>query len=671
MNLSIFHRSSRTRCSVAAVALSLALGASVAHADGNETLGTPSIPIASGTDFVSEGVSVQGGPANVEFNVPAGATIKQVLLYWGEVRSGAVGQNANRLRVFNTVVQGVQIGDTFHSNNFRADVTQQGFVVPGNNVIPLASLQTDGGIQGAAFLVIYDAGSVAGGVGYGGSAFAAKSKVGRQSVSVVEAGPLPPAGGLVEPDPVNGTTLPGIGSATTVSARTIGTGGQTRSTSSVEDLGISVAGTGISAKAINTEATATCTTSGAQVGGDSSFANLRVGLLSLPVTFPPNTVLLNLGSLLKIVANEQSSSGSGNARSITVTGLHVTSRLPLLGGGTDVQVASATASISCESAVAGADIRVRDGADFAYRYFEGPLAFTNLQTFNIDAANADRTYSPTFFITDGDVDRPDVTEFYVDNVLKSTVYDVINESAGANTDVDHLGPLTIPAGATSIGFRPTSMNSPGTDGEHPDSLNWVFAAFKVGGGAQPSRLYSGRATVVSASVAGLSKVAVADTGELPATGGDLSDSVADAAVPSLLASITGAASSVGAGDETDSEASVEDLDVTVLGINVSADVVQSDASATCSGNSASTSGSSLIANLAINGTPISLGNGPQEISLPLGGTLYIDEQVTSGGGNSGSIEVNALRLYVPNPVFDETALANVVISGSRAGITCN
>lgn len=654
-----------------ALALALGMNSGVALAEGDETLGTPAITIAQGTDFVSEGVSVQDGPAVVELNVPPGASIQQVLLYWGEIRAGAAGANADKLKVDGTTIQGVPIGNTDRSHNFRADITAQGFVAPGNNMIELASLQADGGVQGAAVLVIYNAGSVAGSgnpFGYGGSALGARAKVGSITTSVVSAGPLPASGGVVEPDPVNSTRIGSLGAASTVSARTVGTGSQTRSTAAVEDLGISLAGVGIGASAINSEATATCTSAGARVGGGSVFADLSVAGLHLPISFPPNTVVLNLG-VIRVVANQQSSSGNGNSKSITVTGLRVTSSLPLFKG-TDVQIASATASISCESAIASSQIRIRDGSDFDFRNFAGPLAFTVLQSFDIAPSAVDRTYSPTFFVTDGDRLRPDVTEFYIDDVLQLTVNDEINESDGHSTDVDTFGPITVPAGATRIGFRPTSAISPGSEGLLPDSMNWVFAAFKLDGMPPPSRLYSGRATVLNAAVAGLSNVAVSDTGELPALGGDLSDAVADVAVPSLLGSITGSAATVGAGDQTDSSASVEQLDVTVLGIGVSADLIETSASAVCTGAAPSTAGSTNFTNLVVNGIPISV-DLPTEISLPLGATLFIDEQVVSASGNSESIQVNALRLNVPNPVSGEPDLANVVISASRAGITCN
>ena len=52
-------------------------------ADGTETLGPPSIAIAEGSGVIVAGVgleAVQTGTINLD--VPAGSTVKQVLLYW-------------------------------------------------------------------------------------------------------------------------------------------------------------------------------------------------------------------------------------------------------------------------------------------------------------------------------------------------------------------------------------------------------------------------------------------------------------------------------------------------------------------------------------------------------------------------------------------------------------
>ncbi len=52
------------------------------RSDGSEILGTPSITIASGTGVVSGGTGMVAQPGSITLDVPAGAVVKQVLLYW-------------------------------------------------------------------------------------------------------------------------------------------------------------------------------------------------------------------------------------------------------------------------------------------------------------------------------------------------------------------------------------------------------------------------------------------------------------------------------------------------------------------------------------------------------------------------------------------------------------
>jgi hypothetical protein len=171
--------------------------------------------------------------------------------------------------------------------------------------------------------------------------------------------------------------------------------------------------------------------------------------------------------------------------------------------------------------------------------------------------------------------------------------------------------------------------------------------------------FSGRATVVRANVLGV-PTTLADTGPLPSSGGAQEASLLSVSQPGLLTADVLHASTVGQGSSSESEASVADLDMTVGGNHVTADFLMARSSATCSNGRASTSGSSEIAALSVNGQGVSVSGTPnQTIPLPGGGTLVINEQSSS----PGSIDVSALHLTEPG-------VADVVISSTHADISC-
>src|SRR5437867_3576311 len=78
-------RLSRNSAAVAAATIGLALfgTSSTVLANGTETLGPPiGITVASGSGTVAAGTGLFTQPSAINLSVPAGATVKQVLLYW-------------------------------------------------------------------------------------------------------------------------------------------------------------------------------------------------------------------------------------------------------------------------------------------------------------------------------------------------------------------------------------------------------------------------------------------------------------------------------------------------------------------------------------------------------------------------------------------------------------
>lgn len=140
-------------------------------ADGTETLGPPSIEIASGTGVVTDGTGMKTQPSSVTLNVPAGATVKQVLAYWGGAHYESDAPD-DTLTVEGQNVSGTLIGgptfffpdfdispaEQVFASSFRADITSLGLVGAGATTLSLSGLDFSYRSDGASIAVIYDDG---------------------------------------------------------------------------------------------------------------------------------------------------------------------------------------------------------------------------------------------------------------------------------------------------------------------------------------------------------------------------------------------------------------------------------------------------------------------------------------------------------------------------------
>jgi hypothetical protein len=136
-------------------------------ADGTETLGPPSIAIASGSGIVAAGTGLDTQPGTINVNVPVGAAVNQVLLYWsGATVGNSPGDNTieiDGIEVTGTLIGGPAFffssgGDIYHSS-YRADITGLGLVSPGANMLAVSGLNFGFEDSGAGVLVIFDDGS--------------------------------------------------------------------------------------------------------------------------------------------------------------------------------------------------------------------------------------------------------------------------------------------------------------------------------------------------------------------------------------------------------------------------------------------------------------------------------------------------------------------------------
>jgi hypothetical protein len=171
--------------------------------------------------------------------------------------------------------------------------------------------------------------------------------------------------------------------------------------------------------------------------------------------------------------------------------------------------------------------------------------------------------------------------------------------------------------------------------------------------------YSGEAVALKASALGIN-ASLADTGQLPSGGGNLTTSLARVNLLGLATADALSSSTSGSGTSSQSQSSIANLNL--LGGLVAADVVKSNSSASCSGSTASSTGGFEIVGLVAAGQPIAVSNPNLAISLPGGISLTVNEQTSSSGGSAGSMTVNGLHLTGPG--------IDIVVASAHSDITC-
>ncbi len=161
----------RRRVAWGALALvaALVVGMSPAVADGNQTLGTPSVPIASGSGIATGGTGLADtGSGTIDLTVPDGASVAQVLLYWEGQYVAGTGATDDTIVVDGHTVTGTLIGTSEHfptaagmvmSDTYRADITGLGVVSAGANSLSVSDVAFGFVTDGAGVVVILDDGS--------------------------------------------------------------------------------------------------------------------------------------------------------------------------------------------------------------------------------------------------------------------------------------------------------------------------------------------------------------------------------------------------------------------------------------------------------------------------------------------------------------------------------
>ncbi|MDE3068502.1 MAG: hypothetical protein KGJ60_13280 [Verrucomicrobiota bacterium] len=179
-------------------------------------------------------------------------------------------------------------------------------------------------------------------------------------------------------------------------------------------------------------------------------------------------------------------------------------------------------------------------------------------------------------------------------------------------------------------------------------LGWTAAPTQAFAGGTTTSC-SGEATVVRGAFSnslGLAPVTISDTGPLPSSGGALQASLIAEDFAGMLSVHVCPAATIGQDDDVHSEASCADLNLTPgPGNIIQADALFAKAQASCC-TDPSVSGPADIANLVVNGTPVTVSGQPNQTVSIVGGEVVINEQNISQDSDSASITANALRVII-------------------------
>lgn len=180
--------------------------------------------------------------------------------------------------------------------------------------------------------------------------------------------------------------------------------------------------------------------------------------------------------------------------------------------------------------------------------------------------------------------------------------------------------------------------------------------------AQAQVTYSGRAFAASIDsvLQPPSGVVFADTGPLPPGGGLLTASLPSADVIGIFRASALSASTSGGNSVAESSASLTSVELlpSEESAVVSASFVQVDAQATCDG----ATGSTLIFDLTVDGTPVDVTGAPNQTVQTSAGLLVINEQTLSPQNGGFAITVNALHLVL------DGSLGEIVVGSVESDI---
>jgi len=188
--------------------------------------------------------------------------------------------------------------------------------------------------------------------------------------------------------------------------------------------------------------------------------------------------------------------------------------------------------------------------------------------------------------------------------------------------------------------------------------------------------FSGRATVISGQVEGLSIGPIVDTGPVSSSGGELEASLLTYPISGFPDPTNGALSGevlhaavVAHGSHSHADATVASFSLRAAGQSIGASFLSARADARCNGGTASVAGSADVVDLTLNGNTISVsGSVGQTIPLLGIGAIIINEQVFSASAGNGDITVNALHITLTDPLTGKRT--EVIVASAHADIAC-
>jgi len=125
-----------------------------------------------------------------------------------------------------------------------------------------------------------------------------------------------------------------------------------------------------------------------------------------------------------------------------------------------------------------AEIKIKDGQDFAYYLFAPPLDTTVPQTFTFASATVDRQATLSFLVGSVEENRPNVVEVTI-GAVTTHIVDPFQSFNGSDFDA-YQTTVNVPAGATQLTLQclsekdPTSVLTGGNA-----SLTWLCAAMTI------------------------------------------------------------------------------------------------------------------------------------------------------------------------------------------------